>query len=496
MNVRINKAAVRLLIVEDDFSQRDILAQILSDEGYSVEQAAGGEEAVGRLGKEKFQVVITDLKMPGKDGLDVLRAAVEADESTLVVLMTAYGTVETAVTAMKAGATDYLTKPLNKDELLIVLEKALKNSHLAQENINLHRELESRYRFDRIIGASPAMNEVYRLIGKVLDNNSTVLVSGESGTGKELVARAIHYNGARRGGPFVAVNCGAIPENLIESELFGHEKGSFSGATGRRIGKFEAADGGTLFLDEISTLQYDLQAKFLRVLQEREFARVGGDQTLKVDVRIITATNQDLRQLAAEGRFRPDLFHRLNVVNINLPPLRARRGDIPLLVRSFLDKYARQYERKGLSVSLEAVEGLAGYDWPGNVRELENLIEQLVVLADEPRIGAEHLPGYIFESGEGADGALAEAPAVSSFLAAEPDSRPAARGNTAREDSSGFRLPAGGVKMEEVEKSFLLQALEQSGGRLVGAARLLGISYKTLQYRIKKFEIDVEGMKP
>ncbi len=494
MNVRINKAAVRILIVEDDFSQRDILAQILSDEGYSVEQAAGGEEAVARLGKEKFQVVITDLKMPGKDGLEVLRAATEADESTLVVLMTAYGTVETAVRAMKAGATDYLTKPLNKDELLIVLEKALKNSHLAQENISLHRELESRYRFDRIIGASPAMNEVYRLIGKVLDNNSTVLVSGESGTGKELVARAIHYNGARRGGPFVAVNCGAIPENLIESELFGHEKGSFSGATGRRIGKFEAADGGTLFLDEISTLQYDLQAKFLRVLQEREFARVGGDQTLKVDVRIITATNQDLRQLAAEGRFRPDLFHRLNVVNINLPPLRARKADIPLLVRSFLDKYARQYEREGLSVSVDAVEALAGYDWPGNVRELENLIEQLVVLADEPRITLEQLPGYVFGEGESLPGMQYEAQSGQSMPAEQPPR--AVQRTESREEAAGFRLPAGGVKMEEVEKSLLLQALEQSGGRLVGAARLLGISYKTLQYRIKKFEIDVEGMKP
>ena len=494
MNVKINKAGVRLLIVEDDFSQRDILAQILGDEGYSVEQASGGEEAIARLGKEKFQVVITDLKMPGRDGLDVLRAAVEADDSVVVVMMTAYGTVETAVRAMKAGATDYLTKPLNKDELLIVLEKALKNRHLAQENQDLHRELESRYRFDRIIGVSPAMNEVYRLIGKVLDNNSTVLISGESGTGKELVARAIHYNGARRGGPFVAVNCGAIPENLIESELFGHEKGAFSGATGRRIGKFEAADSGTLFLDEISTLQYDLQAKFLRVLQEREFQRVGGDQTLKVDVRIITATNQDLRQLAAEGRFRPDLFHRLNVVNISLPPLRARKGDIPLLVRSFLDKYSRQYEKPGLSISLDAVEALSGYDWPGNVRELENLIEQLVVLSDEPKISPGQLPAYVFEPGD--DGPETDGEEDYAPPAAETGAIRVSRGQGGEAASVPFRLPAGGVKMADVEKGLLLQALEQSGGRLVGAARLLGISYKTLQYRIKKFGINVEGMKP
>jgi two-component system, NtrC family, response regulator PilR len=494
VNVKINKAGVRLLIVEDDFSQRDILAQILGDEGYSVEQASGGEEAIARLGKDKFQVVVTDLKMPGRDGLDVLRAAVEADEATVVVMMTAYGTVETAVRAMKAGATDYLTKPLNKDELLIVLEKALKNRHLAQENLDLHRELESRYRFDRIIGASPAMNEVYRLIGKVLDNNSTVMISGDSGTGKELAARAIHYNGARRGGPFVAVNCGAIPENLIESELFGHEKGAFSGATGRRIGKFEAADSGTLFLDEISTLQYDLQAKFLRVLQEREFQRVGGDQTLKVDVRIITATNQDLRQLAAEGRFRSDLFHRLNVVNIALPPLRARKSDIPLLVRSFLDKYSRQYEKPGLSISLEAVEALAGYDWPGNVRELENLIEQMVVLSDDPKITPEHLPGYIFDSGD--DGPETDGEEDFTPVAAATGTARTARGQGGEAAPGVFRLPSGGVKMTEVEKSLLLQALEQSGGRLVGAARLLGISYKTLQYRIKKFGINVEGMKP
>ncbi len=492
--MKINKAGVRLLIVEDDFSQRDILAQILGDEGYSVEQASGGEEAIARLGKEKFQVVITDLKMPGRDGLDVLRAAVEADDSVVVVMMTAYGTVETAVRAMKAGATDYLTKPLNKDELLIVLEKALKNRHLAQENQDLHRELESRYRFDRIIGVSPAMNEVYRLIGKVLDNNSTVLISGESGTGKELVARAIHYNGARRGGPFVAVNCGAIPENLIESELFGHEKGAFSGATGRRIGKFEAADSGTLFLDEISTLQYDLQAKFLRVLQEREFQRVGGDQTLKVDVRIITATNQDLRQLAAEGRFRPDLFHRLNVVNISLPPLRARKGDIPLLVRSFLDKYSRQYEKPGLSISLDAVEALSGYDWPGNVRELENLIEQLVVLSDEPKISPGQLPAYVFEPGD--EGPETDGEEDYAPPAVETGAIRVSRGQGGEAASVPFRLPAGGVKMADVEKGLLLQALEQSGGRLVGAARLLGISYKTLQYRIKKFGINVEGMKP
>jgi DNA-binding NtrC family response regulator len=489
MNVKINKAAARVLVVEDDFSQRDIVSQILIDEGYSVDLASGGEEAINRLAEEHYHVVITDLKMPDKDGLDVLRAATASDEGTVVVLMTAFGTVESAVQAMKDGATDYLNKPLNKAELLIKLEKALKDRHRDQENLKLHQELENRYHFDKIIGSSPAMNEVYRLIGKVLDNNSTVLISGESGTGKELAARAIHYNGTRRKNPFVAVNCGAIPENLIESELFGHEKGAFSGATGRRIGKFEAADGGTLFLDEISTLQYDLQAKFLRVLQELEFQRVGGDRMIKVDVRIITATNQDLRQLTAQGRFRPDLFHRLNVVNINLPPLRRRKSDIPLLVKAFLGKYSEQYEKPGVTMTVDAVAALADYDWPGNVRELENLVEQLVVLCDDPRIGPEDLPSYIYENGSHPEPEPAED---------EERTQPA--GGAARDlpgdGPTPFRLPSSGIKMAGVEKSLILQALEQSGGRLVGASRLLGISYKTLQYRIRKYGIDVTELKP
>jgi DNA-binding NtrC family response regulator len=408
----------------------------------------------------------------------VLRAALAADENTVVVLLTAYGTVETAVQAMKQGATDYLNKPLRKDELLIVLEKALNNRLLAQENIALHRELESRYHFDKITGSSPAMNEIYRLIGKVLNNDSTVLLTGESGTGKELVARAIHFNGSRRKGPFVAVNCAAIPENLIESELFGHEKGAFSGATGRRIGKFEAADCGTIFLDEISTLQYDLQAKFLRVLQEREFQRVGGDTLIKVDVRIITATNRKLRELVNAGKFRDDLFHRLNVVNINLPPLRERKSDIPLLVKNFLEKYRAKYEKTGVSMSVEAVEALSDYDWPGNVRELENLVEQLVVLSDGPRIAPGDLPSYIFDS--------------MVYSSEQPGGEPLA-GKQAW--NAEFKLPGSGIDLAGVEKSLISQSLQQSGGRLAKAAKLLGISYKTLQYRIKKYRIDLESIK-
>ncbi|MEA1996017.1 MAG: sigma-54 dependent transcriptional regulator [Gemmatimonadota bacterium] len=489
--IKINKAAVRILVAEDETSQREVIGDILSDQGYHVSLAASGDEAIKMLGSHSYQVVVTDLKMPGPDGLAVLRAALERDENTVVVLLTAYGTVETAVQAMKDGATDYLSKPLRKDELLIVLEKALRNRSLAQENIALHRELESRYRFDRIIGASSAMNDVYMLIGKVLNNDSTVLVYGESGTGKELVARAIHYNGARRKGPFVAVNCAAIPENLIESELFGHEKGAFSGATSRRLGKFESADGGTLFLDEISTLHYDLQAKFLRVIQEKEFQRLGGDKLIESNVRIVTATNRNLRGLVSQGLFRDDLFHRLNVININLPPLRERKSDIPLLVKSFLAKYGDRYDNPAVSMSVEAVEALADYDWPGNVRELENLVEQLVVLCDDPRIDPSELPSYIFE-GTAFDGE--EAPhAVSG---PEARTRPGDEGEgEGHAELIGFKLPASGIELARVEKSLITEALKRTGGRLIGSAKLLGISYKTLQYRIRKYGIDVSIIK-
>lgn len=478
----INKNAIRVLVAEDEVSQRTVIGDILGDEGYSVDLAESGEQAIKMLEENSYQAVVSDLKMPGVDGLEVLERAIAVDENTVVVLVTAYGTVDTAVAAMKQGATDYLNKPLRKDELLIVLEKALKNRRLAQENIALHAELEDRYHFDKLIGASPAMTEVYRLIGKVLNNDSTVLITGESGTGKELVARAIHFSGARRKGPFVAVNCAAIPENLIESELFGHEKGAFSGASGRRTGKFEAADGGTLFLDEISTLQYDLQAKFLRALQEREIQRVGGDETIGVDVRIVTASNQDLRKLTAEGKFRDDLFHRLNVVNIALPPLRRRKEDIPLLVRSFLDRYGEKYDKPGMSISVEAVEALGDYDWPGNVRELENMIEQMVVLSDSRRIDSSELPSYVFEDGAAGD-----------VRGDDADDWELRSEQIKGEDR--FRLPSGGVNLAGVEESLIRQALHQAGGRVVGAAKLLGISYKTLQYRIKKYEIDTEEIK-
>ena len=481
----LNKAEYSVLVVDDEFSQREIIHDIIAEEGYAVEKAASGDEALRIIGQYgRFDAVVTDLKMPGEvDGLGVLKAALEQDENTVVVLMTAYGTVESAVEAMKIGATDYLNKPINhKDELLIILEKALQNRKLVEENIELHRELESRYHFDNIIGSSKSMNEVYRLVGKVLGNDSTVMISGDSGTGKELVARAIHYNGMRKEGPFVALNCAAIPANLIESELFGHEKGAFSGANSRRVGKFESADGGTLFLDEVSALEYDLQAKFLRVLQEREFQRVGGDSTIKADVRIIAATNRPLRKMVAEGKFRDDLYHRLNVVNIELPPLKRRKSDIPLLVRTFLDKFSSRYDRPAMTIAVEVVEALQDYDWPGNVRELENLIEQLVVLADGNQIKASDLPSYVYED--------------SSPDSEDDDDLLGEEYEDEQQSASGqVHLPAGGIKLAGVEKSLITEALNRTGGRLTSSCKLLGISYKTLQYRIKKYGIDVTGFK-
>ena len=480
----LNKAEYNVLVVDDEFSQREIIHDIIAEEGYAVEKAASGDEALRIIGQYgRFDAVVTDLKMPGEvDGLGVLKAALEQDENTVVVLMTAYGTVESAVEAMKIGATDYLNKPIyHKDELLIILEKALQNRKLVEENIELHRELESRYHFDNIIGSSKSMNEVYRLVGKVLGNDSTVMISGDSGTGKELVARAIHYNGIRKEGPFVALNCAAIPANLIESELFGHEKGAFSGANSRRVGKFESADGGTLFLDEVSALEYDLQAKFLRVLQEREFQRVGGDSTIKADVRIIAATNRPLRKMVAEGKFRDDLYHRLNVVNIELPPLKRRKSDIPLLVRSFLDKFSSRYDRPAMTIAVEVVEALQDYDWPGNVRELENLIEQLVVLADGNQIKASDLPSYVYED--------------SSPDSGDDDDLDEEYEDEQQSVSGQVHLPATGIKLAGVEKSLITEALNRTGGRLTSACKLLGISYKTLQYRIKKYGIDVTGFK-
>jgi len=370
-----------LLIVDDEKNYLFVLEDLLSEEGYEVITTEGGEEALKLLDGHDLDLIITDMKMPGMDGMALMEAVHQRLPDLPVIMMTAYGTVEKAVEAMKKGAFDYIMKPFKNEELKLTIRKAVDHYQLVKRNRQLNNELTDRYRFDNIIGKSAPMQRIYQLIEKVAPARATVLVSGESGTGKELIARAIHYNSLRKDGPFISVNCGALPESLLESELFGHEKGAFSGAVSQRKGRFELAHGGTLFLDEISEMSTALQVKLLRVLQEMEFERVGGTATLKVDVRVVAASNRDLKAEVSQDRFRSDLFYRLNVVHIELPPLRERTDDIPLLVNHFLDKFSGESGRSSLKVSPEAMRSLFNYPWPGNVRELENAVERAVILA-------------------------------------------------------------------------------------------------------------------
>jgi DNA-binding NtrC family response regulator len=457
----------RLLVVDDEEPQRVMLARILERAGFEVVVAADGAQAAERLEAERLDLVLTDQRMPRLGGLELLEQARRLQPGLPVVLMTAYGTVSTAVEAMKHGAADYLTKPFERDELLLVVEKAIRQRRLEDEVATLRGRLQERYRLDRIIGASAAMQEVYSLIERVSYADVPVLISGESGTGKELVAQAIHARSSRAGGPFVALNCAAVPESLQESEFFGHERGAFTGAVRAHPGRFEQADGGTLFLDEVGAMRADLQAKLLRALQEREIQRLGSTSVRRVDVRILAATCEDLQQRIRQRTFREDLFYRLNVVPIELPPLRERREDIALLVQHFLESAARKLDREPPALAPEALERLRLQPWPGNVRELENCIERMVVLSRSERLTADDLP-----------------PAIR--LDAD---RPAA-------SVGGFDLPAEGVRLAELERHLILQALERSRGSLRPAAKLLGISYKTLQYRIRKYGLDREGFLP
>lgn len=382
----------RILIVDDEDSVCQMLRDVLEDEGYRVEIALDGHEALRKMKSLDVDAVLLDIRMPGLDGMQVLKLAQEAGITVPVVLITAYGTTETAIQAMKLGAFDYVLKPFNIEELLMTIKKAVEMERLASELAALRQELSDQVPPEEMIGRSPVMQEVYKSIGKVADSNVTVLILGESGTGKELVARAIHRNSRRHQGPFVKINCAAIPENLLESELFGYEKGAFTGALTRKLGKFELAHRGTIFLDEISEIKPATQAKLLRVLQEKEFERVGGTDTIKVDVRILAATNKNLEEMVREGLFREDLYFRLNVVSIVLPPLRERREDIPLLVDHFLKKYASELQKEIKGFSPEALKLLKEYDWPGNVRELRNVCERAVVMAAGPVILPEDLP--------------------------------------------------------------------------------------------------------
>ncbi len=443
---------MNILVVDDEKAQRGILTDILEDAGYAVGTAADGEIALDMLISEDYQIVLTDLKMPGMDGVQLLSSVLEVKPDIQVIIMTAFGTIPGAVTAIKKGAYDYLAKPFQKDELLRVIQRVSEKVSLLQENRKLKDEITHRYQYHNLIGNSVSMRKVYQLIERIKDIDATVLITGESGTGKELAAKAIHYSGARKKGPFIAFNCGAIPETLIESELFGHEKGAFTGAQKTYIGKFEQAQGGTIFLDEIGTMRIDLQTRLLRVLQEKKIARIGSNSTIDLDVRVIAATNDDLDDKTSNGGFRVDLYHRLNVFKIELPALRERRSDIPLLAGHFLKKYATLYAKKEPMLSSEALGALEAYAFPGNVRELENIIEKTVILNDGESIEAEKLM--------------------------MPDtSKPGGAGSFPK-------------KLPELEKTLLIDALQKSEGSLKEAASLLGITYKTLQYRIKKHNIN------
>ncbi len=451
----------RLLVVDDEATQREMLKGILERAGYGVAVAGTGVEALAAMEQDGVDLVLSDQRMPEMDGLELLRRVRGRVDAPPVVLMTAYGSVSSAVEAMKRGAADYLTKPFDKDELLVVIEKVLKGRRLEAEVKELRSALADRFRVGGIVGASPPMQEVYSLIDRVADTDVSVLITGESGTGKELVARAIHAQSRRAAGAFVALNCAAVPEPLLESEFFGHERGAFTGADRTRAGCFEQANGGTLLLDEIGAMRIDLQAKLLRAIQEREVKRLGATAATSIDVRILAATSDDLEEAIQRRTFREDLFYRLNVVPIVLPPLRDRAEDVPLLIEHLTRAAARRFGREAIEMSSEAVERCVQYPWPGNVRELQNVVERMVVLSRGGVIGAADLPPAI-RDGPPADGGAA----------------------------GRFELPAEGVRLDDLERHLIVQALRRSRGSLGPAARAVGITYKTLQYRIRKYRIE------
>ncbi len=446
----------RILVADDEPNMRWVLEKALIKAGYDVEVVEDGLMAVERVLLECPDLLLLDLKMPKLDGMEVLRKVKIHFPDLIVIILTAHGTTSNAVEAMKAGAFDYLMKPFDIDELLLTVAKALEVENLRQQIDYLKRQVNDDSQWEQVIGKSRSMNLVFELVNRVAPTLATVLLQGESGTGKELVAHFIYALSPRRKGPFIRVNCAALPENLLESELFGHEKGAFTGAHERKKGRFELADRGTLFLDEIGEISLAVQAKLLRVLQERSFERVGGVKTLKVDVRIITATNRDLLSETKEGRFREDLYYRLNVFPITVPPLRERREDIPFLATHFLQRLNINDQSKQLSP--EVIERLSNYDWPGNVRELQNVLERMAIISHGREIGLDCLPEFV-----GSD-------------------------NTNVRETP-FRLPAEGISLEEVEKSFLQQALEQTGGNQSQAAKLLGLSRYSFLYRLEKYGI-------
>jgi two-component system, NtrC family, response regulator HydG len=459
----------RLLVADDDEAVRLSLERTLTREGYGVVLAPDGQAALDRLRQGGVDLLLSDLKMPGLTGLELLKLAKEVAPDVDVILLTAFGTVEEAVRAMKDGAIDFLTKPLQRAQLLRVVRQALERRSLIQQNRALQQRLDDLLRQGNMIGVSPAFKQMMTLIRQVADSSATVLVQGESGTGKELVARAIHDGSPRHAGPFVAVNCAALPETLLESELFGYEKGAFTGAAGRKEGRFELADGGTLFLDEVADLSPLTQPKILRVLQEGEFERVGGIRTIRVDVRIVTATNQDLAQLVRDKRFREDLYYRLNVITVTTPPLRERREDIRVLAQHFLRVYAAKNNRTLEGFSDEALGCLEAYRWPGNVRELENVIERAVVLARGTVIEVGNLPGNVTERSV-------------TFTREEP-----APGRPGPAPDGLFTIRIG-TPLAEIEQRVLEETLRFANGNRTVTAKLLGIDPKTVFRKLKQAE--------
>jgi two-component system, NtrC family, response regulator AtoC len=444
----VTAASPLLLIVDDDQVARELLAETLGREGYRVRVAGGGEEALALAGAEPFDMALVDLRMPDLDGLAVLKQLAMIQPDLPVVILTAFATIETAIAAVNAGAFDYLSKPFRMEEIKLVVRRTLDARRLARENLQYRQELGARYGFEGLIGQSHQMVEIYKLIARMAALDTTVLIEGETGTGKELVARAIHGASGRATRPFVVVDCAALPETLFESELFGHERGAFTGAFAARRGLLETSAGGTCFLDEIGELTAPLQAKLLRTLQERSIRRVGGNDEIPFDVRVVVATNRDLRKLVADGGFRDDLYYRLNVVTITMPPLRERASDIPLLAQHFLEIFARRSGRAIKRLAPESVALLAGYRWPGNVRELEHVIERAMALSSSETLLPDDFPPHLRE---------------------ERDRAP--------------RLPADGMTLEDVKRWYVNKVLEESGGNKLRAAELLGIDRRTL-YRI------------
>ena len=448
-----------ILIIDDEKPQREALAGFFKRRKFEVLHADGGTKGLEILKEENVDIVLTDFKMPDISGLDVLKGVKEFNPEVAVIVMTAFGSIGDAVEAMKAGAFDYLQKPVNLDEVELLVKRALDQRRLVSENRELRKQLQERFRFTGIVSQSKEMEEALNTAGRIAHSTATVLLRGESGTGKELFARAIHHSSDRRDNPFIVVNCAAIPETLIESELFGHEKGAFTGADRQRIGRFEEAEGGTLFIDEIGDIPQQVQVKLLRVLQEKEFQRVGGNKTLRSDVRIVTATHRHLEEMLSEGTFREDLYYRLNVVTITIPPLRARKTDIPMLTDHFLKKYVQQNSPTTKELSKETLDVLMNYDFPGNVRELEHIIERAVILSRDNLIASDDLPANVRR------------------LKLEDHLPRQVRTEDLNE------------QLESFEREIILATLQKTGGNQLQAARLLGIAERTLRYKLEKLKL-------